>query len=343
MDATNKESRASAVASSVGKTALVLRERLTPELVELLKKTVAKGASDDEFALFVHQCERTGLDPFAKQIYCLKRRTKDEETQQWIDAMVTQVGIDGFRLVAQRTGEYRGQKAPVFYDPAGNGREVWLDPKKPPVACKVGVLREGFDEPLYAIAMYDEYVQKKRDGNPNKQWKEKPTVMLAKCAEALALRKAFPHELSGLYTDDEIHDDVDDEPRAPIAASATRPRLAGETMTARATEDGSVELTFGEHKGRTLAVIPTSYLIATFREPWKDSGRKETAAGRLGVGFIKAVESELERRKVPLDMMASIAKLIERQAGGEVLAGEDAEWLRQWNDDHPAPVESTNA
>jgi phage recombination protein Bet len=336
---TEKESRAAAVASSVGKTALVIRERLTPDMLELMKKTVAKGATDDEFALFAHQCERTGLDPFAKQIYCLKRRTKDEETQQWIDAMVTQVAIDGFRLVAQRTGKYRGQKPPIFFDPAGHGREVWLDPKNPPVAVKVGVLHADFDEPLYAIAMYEEYVQRKRDGTPTKQWKEKPTIMLAKCAEALALRKAFPQELSGLYTDDEIPEEHDDEPATPIAAAHTRSRIAGETMSARATEDGDVELTFGAHKGKLLSTLPTSYIIETFREPWKDSGRKETAAGRLGVGFITAVEAELAKRAVPADMTLSIAKLIERQAGGEVLSGDDAEWLRQWNDDHPAPVE----
>jgi phage recombination protein Bet len=334
METAAKESRAAAVASSVGKTALVIHERLTPDMLELMKKTVAKGASDDEFALFAHQCERTGLDPFAKQIYCLKRRTKDEATQQWVDAMVTQVAIDGFRLVAQRSGKYRGQKPPIFFDPAGNGREVWLDPKKPPVAVKVGVLHADFDEPLYAIAMYDEYVQKKQNGEPTKQWKEKPTVMLAKCAEALALRKAFPQELSGLYTDDEIPSETVDEAATPIAASGTRARLAGETMTARATEDGDIELTFGEHKGKKLSTLPTAYLLATFRDPWKDSGRKETAAGRLGMGFIAAVEALIQRRGIPEDMTVSIAKLLERRAGGEVMAGDDAEALRQWDMDH---------
>lgn len=336
MMTTTKESRAGAVASSVGKTALVVRERLEPEMVDLLKKTLAKGATDDEFALFVHQCERTGLDPFAKQIYCLQRRTQDDEGK-WINAMGTQVAIDGFRLVAQRTGKYRGQKAPEFFDKGGNGREVWLDSKVPPVAVKVGVLHADFDEPLYAIAMYDEYVQRKRDGTPTKQWREKPTIMLAKCAEAQALRKAFPHELSGLYTDDEIPQDVD-EPATALPAQHTRPRMAGETMSARATESGDVELTFGTHKGKLLSSVPTSYLIAMFREPWKDTARKEMAASRLGVGFIGAVEGLLERRGVPADMTESIAKLFERKADGEVLEGDDAEAMRQWEMDHPPAV-----
>lgn len=329
-------SRVGQAAASIGKSALVLREHLTPEQVELIKKTVAKGASDNELALFVHQCERTGLDPFSRQIYCLKRRTMDEATNQWVDSMVTQMAIDGFRLVAQRTGEYRGQTVPLFYDAAGNGREVWVDRKLPPVACKVGVLRNGFSEPLFAIALFEEYKQTKRDGGLVKMWREKPTIMLAKCAEAQALRKAFPQELSGLYTEDELHDDSDELP-TPALASGTRPKLAGETMSARATEDGDVELTFGEHKGKVLSKVPTSYLLGTFRDPWQDTGRKETAAERLGTGFVAAVYAELDRRQVPSDCTPVIAKLLERGARGEVLEGDDAERVRQWNMDHPGP------
>ncbi len=327
-------------AASVARTSLVLRDRLTPEQVELLKRTVAKGASDDEFALFLHQCERTGLNPFARQIYCLGRRTRDD-AGNWVVAMVTQVGIDGQRLVAERTGLYRGQTVPVFFDAAGNAREVWLDTRKPPVACKVGVMKEGFAEPLYVVALYDEYVQRKRDNQPAAMWANKPTVMLAKCAEAAALRKAFPQELSGLYTEEEVPPENIEEPAAvAIPTAHTRSHLIGTEQSATVTADGYVRLTFGEFKDRNLPDVPTSYLLANFRDPWLTQARKDTATQRLGAGFVAAVYGELERRSVPADLSVSMAKLLERRAAGEVLTDDDAEYVRQWDTDHPVKAEA---
>ena len=328
-------------AQSLGRTTIALRDKLTPEQVELLKRTVAKGASDDEFALFLHQCERTGLNPFARQIYCLGRRTRND-AGEWVVAMVTQVGIDGFRLIAERSNDYRGQTVPLFYDVAGNAREVWLDPKKPPVACKLGVLKAGFAEPLYVVALYDEYVQRKRDNQPNAMWAGKPTVMLAKCAEAMALRKAFPQELSGLYTEEEIPPDQPDEPSTPIPTARTHARLVDPAQSATVTTDGFVQLTFGDYKGKTLPDVPTSYLLQNFRDPWLTQSRKDSAAQRLGAGFVASVYGELTRRAVPADLSFAMAKLLERRADGEVLVDDDAERLRQWDADHQ-PIEPIHA
>jgi phage recombination protein Bet len=160
---------------------------ITPEKIELIKRTVAKNATDDELQMFIHQCNRTGLDPLTRQIYFMKIS----------DRVSIITSIDGFRIIAQRSTEYEGQTAPIWYDATGAAYEVWVAKEKPS-ACKVGVYRRNFREPLYAIARFDEYA--KAGG----MWDKMPALMIAKVAEALALRKAFPNDMSGLYTTDEM-------------------------------------------------------------------------------------------------------------------------------------------
>jgi phage recombination protein Bet len=169
------------------------------ERVQLLKDTVAKGASDSELSLFQHVCERTQLDPFLKQIHFVKRW--DATLQREVGAH--QVGIDGFRLIAQRSGQLDGQEGPFWCGEDGQWKDVWLSPK-PPAAAMVKVYRKGCAHPFTGIARFGAYAQTKKDGSLNSMWLKMGDGQIAKCAEALGLRKAFPAELAGLYAHEEM-------------------------------------------------------------------------------------------------------------------------------------------
>lgn len=174
----------------------------TSDKIDLVRRTIAKDCSNDELELFIATAKRTGLDPFARQIYAVKRG----------GVMTIQTGVDGLRLIAGRTGQYQGQTPTQWCGRDGKWMDVWLE-EGWPAAARVGVRRKGFAEPLYAVATWPSYAQRDRSNNPMAMWAKMPDVMLAKCAESLALRRAFPNDLSGVYSTEEMAQADNDEPR----------------------------------------------------------------------------------------------------------------------------------
>jgi phage recombination protein Bet len=157
-------------------------ERFSHEDIELMRATICKGASDAEFRLFLNQCVRTGLDPLAQQIYSVPRD----------GGRVIQVAIDGYRLVAQRTGAYAGNDEPTFDTEEGEHPNI--------ARVTVWRLVDGEPRSFTGIARWQEFKPPPRQ---DMMWLKMPWHMLAMAAERQALRKAFPQELAGLETSDD--------------------------------------------------------------------------------------------------------------------------------------------
>lgn len=178
--------------------------------IRAVRDVLAPDLSDSELRLFAMVANRSGLDPFAKQVYAVKRKGR----------VTFQTGIDGYRSTAERTGEYLGSDEPE-YGP-------WVEkPYGHPEWSRVVVHRAGRN-PQPATAYWDEFVP--ADGQ-DAMWRKMPRNQLAKCAEALALRKAFPFLLADVYTTEEMQQadsrDAAEARAAEVAAIPTaRDRVA---------------------------------------------------------------------------------------------------------------------
>ena len=182
--------------------------------VGLIKSQVAPSATNEELSLFLTVAKSKGLDPFGRQIYCVHRYDKNRGR-----VMTIQTGIDGYRALADRTGAYCGNDDPVFM-PCTSGEQWHPGTATVTVWKLIGGQRCGFT----ATARWSEYAAKGKKGYMP-MWKRMPFLMLGKCAEALALRKAFPDQLSGIYTSEEMQQ-ADGEPRhiEPINVQAGPPQ-----------------------------------------------------------------------------------------------------------------------
>ena len=188
----------------------------TPEQTQLISTTIAPGCSNDELRLFAYACQRTGLDPFSKQIYAIKRGGK----------MTIQAGIDGLRSIAERTGQLDGSET-LWCGDDGQWTDVWLG-SKPPAAAKTTIWRKGAGHPFTGVARFADY------NAGQGLWTKMGATMIAKCSEALALRKAFPADLSGVYSSDEMEQAVEPVTVTTAHAGDDKVFTAGKAAIAKA-------------------------------------------------------------------------------------------------------------
>lgn len=212
---------------------------------------------------FLQHCRRTQLDPIARQIYAICRKGR------W----GIQISIDGARLIAERSGKYAGQTPVEWTGDGQNWTQVWLD-RQPPAAARVGVHRSDFREPLFAVANFAAYAA----GGP--MWDKMPALMIGKCAEMLALRKAFPQDLSGLYSSEEM--DQAGQPAQPAQAQPAEPAAAEPVPD----EDGVIDAEVVEDvQQQWLDAIHGTQDVGALRSLWAEAQEKNAMTEGLRAVF----------------------------------------------------------
>jgi phage recombination protein Bet len=290
----------------------------TPQQSQMIRDTFANGATEKEFQVLMEIAKARRLNPLLRQVHFVKRWDSQRGKEIWS----VQVSVDGLRAIAERTGKYDGQDEP----------EYELNDKGGIVSCKVRVYRKDWSRPAVGVAYWNEYVQTKKDGSPSRFWVTMPHVMIAKCAEAIAMRKAFPEDMGGLYVDEEMQQAENERPRPQLTQIS--PHVAPDGDPNAAPGDGGV---LGEEIARKLRKVKDAL-------PRCDSYDK-TLALRAIIGT-RSQQSDLMKRfqfgiesgdvspaqnqaisKLWQHCDRQVSKLEEQLATGpeEVLAGADAD------------------
>lgn len=309
------------------------RYGISEQKLELIRNAcVGPQAPDDVLELYLHQCGRIGCDPMDKMLYAIPRNQRVNVNGTWQTKTVWgfQTSIDLFRSIAETTDGYEGQTEPLWCGEDGKWTDVWLSRTKPPAAAKIGVYRRGFREPVYAVALFSEYAQTDRDGKLQGLWAKMPAVMIAKCAEALALRKAFPKRLAGLYTSDEMGQakngtsealETDDAAPALAGAPEEKPKR-GKAPAARADLPDEVAL-YNRFMELTGAVDGRVYLNWLADEGIVDLSKREKVDGR----WILTVEErdQIDRRLADMAQAKTHADTLAQDAQDATFTEESAQ------------------
>lgn len=221
---------------------IVAMDDWTETRINFVIQNYCGGAPEATAAAFIQVARKRRLSPEEKQIYLIKRGDK------W----GVETSIDGYRLIADRTGAYAGSDVPIF--------GATIDGHPESASVTVYKIVQGTRVPFTAVAYWEEFAPV---GNQAFMWAKMPRHMLAKVAEAQALRKAFPADLSGIYVSEEMHQ-AEDDPR-PITVRDVTPKGTGAAPKAVAAGDAARSVT-------------AKRLYATIREKFG----KDEDAGAIG-------------------------------------------------------------
>jgi len=306
------------------------KQDFSREQIDLIKQTVARGATDNELKLFLYAAHRTGLDPLTKQIYFIKRRVWNPEKNGYDMVGTIQTGIDGYRVVAARNG-LAGIDDVIF------DSEDKQHPNKATVSVyrMVGDTRVSFT----ASARWSEYVQVNNKNVPIAMWKKMPYLMLGKVAEALALRKAFPADLSGVYTSEEM-DQAEEE--APQSRQIEPPNKTAEALVDIASKEP--EYTRPEQLADEIAASKKP--IATDKPfDWKSFGEVLLKSYSETGAFTPEQHAMLDRMKAEKPKShANLMKAIEKaktQEPPQPKPEDDPDAYRMWFIDQLSRLETS--
>jgi phage recombination protein Bet len=208
------------------------RLSFTDEERRIIRESFMPGASDAEARPLLAVAETLRLSPFKRQIHFVKRWNREAQREVWS----FQTSIDGYRSIAEESGEFIGADEPEFYFAERINPATGEPTGKKELACKVRVWRKGFEKPFVGNVRYSEFVQTTKDGTPNAMWAKSPHNMLAKCAESAAIRKAFPQRLAGVHGEEDGRYDGHDDVVATVAPASTAPIGKAKKPVASATD-----------------------------------------------------------------------------------------------------------
>lgn len=249
---------------------------ITEEQKELVKKTVAQDATDAELQLYFYDCARRGVHPLDKLLHYTKRQGKYTPI----------TSIDLLRMRADATGQHVGTDEPIYQGVKGTPDFAAL--------VRVHKLVAGQKATFTGTARWSEYFPGEAQGF---MWKKMPHLMLGKCAEALALRKAFPAQLHGLYVQEEM-----DQAEAPATPKERFKESLHEAIQDSSHEPAASPFVWrmGKWKSAHITDIDTHYL-EWFMKEGKDGDHKEAA------------RAELDRRQNQVSLMVDETEDVETE------------------------------
>ncbi len=202
------------------------------ERVDLVKRTVCpKGITNDEFALFIEQCKRSGLDPLLKEAFCVPRNKNigKKDNQQWVTIHEFQASEAGMLVRAERFPDYAGCAASAVYSndkieiDAGAGTVSHVYSPTKPRGSLLGAwsrLERAGRSPVVVWLDLAAYAQN------TATWGKMPATMIEKCSRVGVLRKGYPAAFEGMYAREEMEGRDEEGPAQAVAAPTTGKRLA---------------------------------------------------------------------------------------------------------------------